>query len=108
MRRLATKRERFSRTFPVGACYEASQLVRNCEASAPIFLDKLSAQIFHARAESIECAAKSVKTMELANKGRVQYGARDITVRMRIVCNMKREGTSLIIYRHIEIHQDGQ
>jgi hypothetical protein len=40
--------------------------------------------------------------VELADEGRVQYGARDVAVRMRIVSNMKRENTSLIKYRNIK------
>ena len=45
--------------------------------------------------------------MELADEGRVQYGARDVAVRMRIVSNMKREHTSLIIYRNIKSSRTG-
>jgi hypothetical protein len=45
--------------------------------------------------------------MKLANKGGVQYGARDVTVRMRIVSNMKRERTCLIIYRKIKSTRTG-
>ena len=46
--------------------------------------------------------------MKLANKGRVHYGARDvITVRMGIVSNMKRERTSLVMYRHIKSTRTG-
>jgi hypothetical protein len=45
--------------------------------------------------------------MELANEGRVQYGARDVTVRMRIVSNMKRERTSLFIHRNIKSIRTG-
>ena len=70
--------------------------------SAPVLFDKLPAYIFHTRAKSIECAAKSIKPVELADEGRVQYGARDVAVRMRIVSNMKRENTSLIKYRNIK------
>ena len=40
--------------------------------------------------------------MKLANKGRVQYGARDVTVRMGIVSDMKSERTSLVIYRNVK------
>ena len=92
---------------PVRAFYEASQLARQCEASAPVLLDKLSAQIYHARAESIRCAAKSVKTMKLANKGRVQKRAMDVTVRIGIVSNMKRERTSLVMYRNVKSTRTG-
>ena len=45
--------------------------------------------------------------MKLANKGRVQYGARDVTVRMGIVSNMKRERTSLMIYKNIKSTRTG-
>ncbi len=57
--------------------------------------------IFHVRAKSIECAAKSIKPVELADEGRVQNGARDVAVRMRIVSNMKRTHFSY----HIQIYQ---
>ena len=57
--------------------------------------------------ESIRCAAKPVKTMKLANKGMVQYGARDVTVGMGIVSNMTRVRTSLVIYRNIKSTRTG-